>query len=90
MNARSAPGIALLPLLAGIAITLLLTVYPQIVVSGTGRVHHGAALSLAWAMSAGFVRGVGFVPQHRALQWLLSGTACGVALALSLLLLWWS
>jgi hypothetical protein len=33
---------------------------------------------------------VGFVPRHRALQWLLSGTACGVALALSLLLLWWS
>jgi predicted membrane protein len=34
-----------------------------------------------WAMSAGFVRGVGFVPRHAAPRWLLSGWACALALA---------
>jgi predicted membrane protein len=85
VNARATPGLALLPLAAGIAVTLLLAVYPHVVVDASGRVDHGATLALAWAMSAGFVRGVGFVPRHRVLRWTLSGTACAAALALAAL-----
>jgi predicted membrane protein len=34
-------------------------------------------------MSAGFVRGVGFVPRHLVWRWLFSGWACSAALVLS-------
>ena len=37
---------------------------------------------LFWAMSAGFVRGVGFIPKSLAPRWLLSGWGYLVALVL--------
>jgi predicted membrane protein len=40
--------------------------------------------ALFFAMSAGFVRGVGFVPQALAWRWLFSGWACLAALAAAL------
>ena len=46
-------------------------------------------LSLCWTMSAGFVRGVGFVPRNRYARALLSGWATLLALLL-FLLLWWA
>ncbi|MDP2066968.1 MAG: cyd operon YbgE family protein [Burkholderiaceae bacterium] len=39
-------------------------------------------------MSAGFVRGVGFVPRVRIWRWLFSGWACAGAFALSIGLRW--
>ena len=87
-EAAPGPGLALLPLFTGIGITLLLTAWPQAVVDGSGRVDHLAALCLVWAMSAGFVRGVGFVPHHMVLRWGLSAPACAVGLALAVLRLW--
>ena len=36
-----------------------------------------------WAMSAGFVRGVGFVPRHVAWRLLFSSLACLLGLALA-------
>jgi predicted membrane protein len=39
-------------------------------------------------MSAGFVRGVGFIPRARIWRWLFSGWACGIALISALLLRW--
>jgi predicted membrane protein len=40
-------------------------------------------MALFWAMSAGFVTGVGFRPRFFVWRWLFSGLAClaGVALA---------
>jgi predicted membrane protein len=38
-------------------------------------------MALLWAMSAGFVRGVGFVPRRRLWRWLFSGWAVAAALA---------
>lgn len=58
------------------------TLYPPLMADATGRADHWLATALLWAMSAGFVRGVGFVPRHAPWRWLLSGPA--VALALSL------
>jgi hypothetical protein len=46
-----------------------------------GRPHAGDAA--AWAMSAGFVRGVGFVPRAAAWRWLFSAWACALALVLA-------
>jgi len=41
-------------------------------------------------MSAGIVRGVGFIPRARLWRWLFSTTACAVALALAAALRFWA
>jgi predicted membrane protein len=40
-------------------------------------------LALFWAMSAGFVRGMGFVPKAQIFRWLFSAGACALALVLA-------
>ena len=64
-------GIRLLPLLTAILIMLGITAWPA-ALSGP----QGEAFALFWAMSAGFVTGVGF--QARFVLWrcLFSGLAC--------------
>ncbi|WP_395701784.1 cyd operon YbgE family protein [Aquabacterium sp.] len=69
-------------LAAALAIMLAVTAYPPLL-AHAGRADHGLALLLAWAMSAGFVRGVGFVPRHGAWRWLFSGRAMLLALGLA-------
>lgn len=81
-----APGIAFLPLGIAIVITLVLTIYPLVLTDAAGRADHPAAMFALWAMSAGFVRGVGFVPARRALRLLFSTPACLLSLALSVAL----
>ncbi len=70
-------------LLLALAIMLGGTVYPYIFTRSGGRVDHALATALFWSMSAGLVRGVGFVP--RALWWrvLFSGWSCFAGLALA-------
>lgn len=79
------PGssIQLLPLLAAIAIMLGITIWPGALAAPGGGADHWAAMALFWAMSAGFVTGVGFRPRFFAWRWLFSGLAClgGVVLA---------
>lgn len=75
------PGIAWLPLLVGIALLAVMTVMPSVAARHNGEADHIAALLIFWAMSAGFVRGVGYVPVHRLPRLLLSGPACLAALA---------
>lgn len=71
----SIPGLAV-----GIALLLGLTVYPALAVGPDGRPDHLAAGLLLWAMCAGFVRGVGFVPRHSLLRAALSLWASLLAL----------
>ena len=59
------------------------TLYPPLMTDSAGRADHGLAMLLFWAMSAGFVRGVGFVARAAIGRWLFSGTACAVALVLA-------
>ena len=73
-------------LLAAIVLMLLGSVAPVYLADAQGRTHHGFALLVFWAMSAGFVRGVGFIPQARLWRWLFSSGACGIALVSALLL----
>ena len=68
-------------LLVGLTIMVAGTLYPWLMARGNGRPDHGLAMLLLWAMSAGFVRGVGFVPRNAVARWLLSGWACAAALA---------
>ncbi|MFT7774073.1 MAG: cyd operon YbgE family protein [Roseateles sp.] len=70
-------------LLAAGALMLAATVYPLVFARVDGRADHGLAMLVFWAMSAGFVRGVGFVPQHRVWRVLFSGWACLGALGLA-------
>jgi predicted membrane protein len=83
------PGLALLPLLTGLTLMLLMTVLPGLATDRQGQADHLAALLIFWAMSAGFVRGVGFIPRLRLPRLLLSGLSCALALLLALTRLAW-
>ena len=76
----TATGAHLPSLAVGLAIMVGGTLYPPLMARSTGGADHLLATLLFWAMSAGFVRGVGFVPRHAALRWLFSGWACSAAL----------
>lgn len=81
---QSVAGIAPLPLLLAIGIMLGITIRPQLLASASGRADQFAAMLLFWAMAAGFVRGVGFIPKNFALRWLFSGWSCLLGLGLAL------
>ncbi len=82
-TSRSTPGMQLPSLLVGLAIMLGGTAYPLVMANSTGKADHALASMLFWAMSAGFVRGFGFIPDSRPLRWLFSGWACLAALLLA-------
>lgn len=79
-----APHIHLPSLLIGLVIMVGGTIYPLVMANAAGRADHALAALLFWAMSAGFVRGVGFVPHAVVWRWLFSGWACSAALAMSI------
>ena len=70
-------------LAVGLAIMLGGTAYPLMMADATGHADHGLATLWFWAMSAGFVRGVGFLPRAAVWRWLFSGWACALALGLA-------
>jgi predicted membrane protein len=70
-------------LLVALAIMVAVTVYPPLLSNRAGKADHVLALLVFWAMSAGFVRGVGFRPASRPWRWLFSGPACTAALAMA-------
>jgi predicted membrane protein len=55
------------------------TLYPPVLTDAAGRADHLLAGLAFWAMSAGFVRGVGFMPRSILPRWLFSGSACLLA-----------
>ena len=69
-------GVKVPPLLGAIAIKLGITVWPAALFGPQGGADHWAAMALFWAMAAGIVRGVGFVPRRLAWRLLFSGAAC--------------
>ena len=79
-----APSRIHMPSLAvAIIIMLVATLYPPLLTDAAGKADHGLVTALFFSMSAGFVRGVGFVPRALAWRWLFSGWACSAALALA-------
>ena len=73
-----------------LAVALLImvggTLYPPVMADSAGKADHNLAMALFWAMSAGFVCGVGFVPQRWVWRALFSGWACAAALLLAAVL----
>ena len=80
---EEAPRIRMLPLLLAITVMLGITAWPGALAGPAGAADHPAAMALFWAMSAGFVAGVGFRPQNPLIRLLFSPLACwlGVILA---------
>jgi len=85
---EDAPRMQLPALAVALTIMVVGTLYPPLMADAAGRADHGLAMALFWAMSAGFVRGVGFVPHLWVWRWLFSGWACAAALALAGALKW--
>jgi predicted membrane protein len=73
-------------LLVAIVLMLLGSIAPVYLADAQGQADHGLALLVFWAMSAGLVRGVGFIPRAKLWRWLFSGWACGIALVSAWLL----
>ena len=88
-RARATPSahgdIRLLPLLTAIIIMLGITAWPAALSGPQGEADHWAAFALFWAMSAGFVTGVGFQPRLVLWRYLFSGPACLLGCSIALL-----
>lgn len=70
-------------LVVAIALMLVGSVAPIYLSDVNGKADHVQALFWFWCMSAGFVRGVGFVPRHVIWRWTFSAWACFAALAVA-------
>jgi cyd operon protein YbgE len=82
LAAGAAPAHLHLPsLAAALAIMVGGTLYPPLMADAAGHADHRLAMALFWAMSAGFVHGVGFMPRHVLWRVLFSGWACAAGLA---------
>ena len=75
-------------LMIAIAIMLVGSIYPLLFTRANGTVDQSQATALFWAMSAGFVRGVGFVPHALIWRLLFSGGSCLAGLTLAAWLRW--
>lgn len=75
-----------LSLLVALVIMIGGSIYPFVFAKVDGSADHRFAMLVFWAMSAGLVNGVGFVPRWPLWRWLFSGWACLAALALAA---WW-
>jgi predicted membrane protein len=82
------PSIHWLSLLAATAIMLIGSIYPLLFADAQGQADHSLAVALFWSMSAGFVRGVGFVAKNVLWRWVFSGWACAAGLLLAAWLRW--
>ena len=74
-------------LLTAIGIMLVGSVYPLLFAKANGAADHGVAMALFLAMSAGFIRGVGFIPRAWIWRILFSGWSCLAGLLLGAVLL---
>jgi predicted membrane protein len=75
-------------LFVALAIMLAGTIYPLVLARSNGSVDHAFVLALFWAMSAGLVRGVGFVPRAFGWKLVFSGWSCAAGLMLAVALRW--
>lgn len=86
-NIDNETEIHLLCLLIAIGIMLAGSIYPLLFAKANGTANHGLAMVLFWAMSAGFVRGVGFIPRAWIWRIFFSGWSCLAGLLLGAVLL---
>lgn len=60
-----------LSLLLAAPLALVLLIHPAAMLDGQGGYSHPQLMLVMWGISAGFVHGVGFVPQWWGWRWLL-------------------
>ncbi len=77
-------------LLVALTIMLAGSIYPLILARTNGSVDHGFLLAMLWAMSAGLVRGVGFVPRDLGWRLLFSGGSCFAGLLMAACIRWFA
>ncbi len=82
-GAASSPGFHWPSLIAALMLMIGGVVAPILFADARGHADHRLAIVVFWGMSAGFVRGVGFIPRHLVPRWVLSGWAVLVAIALA-------
>lgn len=82
------PGLHWPSLLVGVGLMVVLTVYPPLLTTASGQADHTLASVLLFAMCAGLVKGVGFVPRWWGWRGLFSDWACTAALLLAAWLQW--
>lgn len=75
-------------LLAAVAIMFGGSVYPMLSAGADGKADYSLAVALFWAMSAGFIRGVGFWPRAPIWRLFFSGWSCLAGLLLAAGLRW--
>lgn len=75
-------------LITAVLLMLAGAIYPVMLSDGAGQARHDVATAVFVAMSAGLVRGVGFLPRARLWRWLFSGWTCALGLALAVALTW--
>ena len=85
-TAQAKASVHLPALLTALGLMLAGTLYPPLLTDAAGHADHRLASLLMWAMSAGFVRGVGFVPHHWLWRALFSVPTMLLALGAALLL----
>lgn len=74
-------------LLLACGLVLGLTIYPRILIAEDGKAMRDVLWLLMWAMSAGLVRGVGYIPKIKPLRWFLSAPAAYLAFLCAAVLL---
>ena len=85
---QAAVSMHLPSLLVALIIMLAGSIYPFFMTRADGTTNHTLALSLFWAMSAGLVRGVGFIPSAWGWRLLFSSWSCLAALLVASWLRW--
>ncbi len=71
-------------LLAAASIVAVIVLYPRLVAEDSASVPHGFLAVLMMGMSAAWVHGFGFVPQHRVLRVIFSPLVAWPLIALGL------
>jgi len=77
-----------LSLLLATPLALLLLIHPAAMLDGAGGYDHSRLMLVMWGISAGFVHGVGFVPQHWLWRLLFHPAAAWLLMGLGYLILW--
>lgn len=83
---EGATGISWSSLILGLGIMFLGSIYP-FVFAKNGAVNHGVLMLFMWAMAAGIIRGVGFIPSNPILRMVASSYAAFIAFGLALALM---
>ncbi|EXF45504.1 cyd operon protein YbgE [Pseudomonas sp. BAY1663] len=82
------PASRALSLLLVAPLALLLLIHPAAMLDSQGGYSHPLLMLVMWGISAGFVHGLGFVPQFWLWRWLLGPLPGWTLAALGYLILW--